>query len=1212
MAEVEKKKEKTFSEEQLSAINTRGRTLLVSAAAGSGKTTTLTERIIRSLLADRDPESLTEMLIVTFTNASVADMREKISSALAAALDGIREEETVTHTDDEARVLREKKSRLERELHMLPSARICTIDSFCNEVLRRNAEYAGITPGYRIAETAEAALLATAILDNLISSVYEGEFPEIASPLEFEELCDCLTSSKSTGDLAEILRKLYQKSTSAVDGIKMFARLIDIYQREGELPPEKTVYGKDLMRHFHDTLSHSAITLRRLCSSFDCPEYESTLLDDAERLERINEADTYEGARALLSSVQFPNLPTLKEKREETVFASERRKKIKDSLGDLYTKFFSYTVPEWQTLYSELFRILTVLKNFLEKFDGLYTAEKIRRGMLEYSDIERLALKCLYNDDGTVSDIAKGYRDSFTSVYIDEYQDVNELQNAIFEAISKDNNRFMVGDIKQSIYSFRSARPEIFARMKTTFPPLKSDTGSPSASIFMSNNYRCDEVIVDFVNAVFDTAFTLARESIGYVDGDRLKFAKVYTDKEPPEAKKVEIAIFPGPKRGKKKENEEEDEELAALTEAEWIAERIEALLKDGTDQYKPSDIAILLRKNKSIDTFAAALSARGIPCVSKDSEDFFLNAEVLLALCLLNAIDNPSRDIYLAGLMCSPLYGFSPDDLVKIRRTGTGGRLYADVKAYSESHPEDGKIARFLRELLRYRTLSEGMTADAMLSRLYRETGLLALASKHGGDKNLMLLYNYARKFEGSSYKGLYSFISYINRLIEEKQKFDGGADGISDENAVKILTVHSSKGLEYPVVFFAEAGKPFKNLDKTSRIAYSEDYGLSLYLRVQDGLALVRNPVQHTVHENMDKRFIEEELRVLYVALTRARERLFITGAADGNIDGYMNKIRLMRETRSRYQQIKCGSFLSLILTSIKDSDADIRFIEPLINDNEEELENKQTESRESRTSDKNNEERITALLRSRFNYKYPHAAETALPEKLSVSYLTPRVLDGSDTGEDLEAKSGTSAKENKKSIIPSFYSGKRDDEAALCGVATHTVLQFCDFENLKKSGTDAEISRLVMGGFITERDSERVNKAEIEKFRQSNLLCRMMSAELYREFRFNCRMPAELFTEEKEKARALNECELLVQGVIDCLLIEADGSITLIDYKTDRLTEKELLDRTLARKKLFERHGNQLYYYSVAIKKIFGKAPASVGIYSLPLGEFLEMEI
>ncbi len=1203
--------DKIFSAEQLTAIETRDRTLLVSAAAGSGKTTTLTERIIRSLLDKKNPESIENMLIVTFTNAAVGDMREKIGKALR---------EAVRENPD--------NKRLEKELFMLPSAKICTIDSFCNEILRQNAEKVGVTPGYRIAESAETMLLSTSILDSLINSIYEGELPEVASPTEFEELCDSLTDSKQTGKLAEIFRQLYGKCTSCPEGVSLFNILAEIYKKEEKLPPEETYYGKKIMLLLSQALIHFEKTLDGILNEFSgyVESERETFESDKAYFRYINSSMTYATARERLMSIKYAPAKAIKEKSDEVIFARNERQNIKDSIAKITKKYFTYTEDEWHDLYKNLYRVLSVLARFLEKFDSVYTEEKIKRGILEYSDIERFAFDCLYDEHGEKTDIAKAYSQTFTSVYIDEYQDVNELQNRIFAAVSGERNRFMVGDIKQSIYRFRSAKPEIFCEMKLSFPPLADCGSSNCASINMSQNYRCDKAIVDFVNAVFDNAFSNSNDSIAYLPSDRLKYAKVYEEgKEPPEIP-AEIIIFPKKKRASSAYSAEEDEEEDELeddipvSEAEWTAAKIKELLECGTlssgEKVKPSDIAILLRKKSAIESFTNALHAQGIPSETKDRKDFFLNAEVLLALCLLGTIDNPQKDIYLAGLMCSPLYGFSPDDLVRIRKAGAGGRLYSDVISYAEAHPEEEKTKRFLSELERYRILSEGMSIDSLIARLYRETGLLALASKNGGKENLMLLYNYARKFEGTSYEGLHSFISYINSIISEKAEFDSGKSDTGDLDAVKIVTIHSSKGLEYPIVFLAGCGNKFTNLDKRNRFAYSEDFGLSVYLRAPMGFALSRNPVQHIIHANMDEKYIQEELRVLYVALTRARERLFILGSAPSNdVDSYRMKMEFYHSILSWQLMMNSNSFLDVILSSIPKGAAKITVFEKNEEDGEEESTKEDVSSEKGCDAcDKN--DKIYNTVKKRFEYEYPFLAHTTIPEKMSVSKLYPGVLDGLDDAPDAPGISSadmqTEDDTDIRTILPSFYTGTTNDESARRGIATHTVLQFCDFDNLANNGTEAELSRLLSLGFISEESLNRVRKNEIEKFRHSELLSIMRAAKnLYREFRFNSRLPAERFTDEEDKKAALIGTKILVQGVIDCIIEHNDGSITLVDYKTDRLSQEELADPKLAYKKLYEKHSLQLEYYYAATESIFGKPPKSVGVYSLPLGNFLEFK-
>ncbi len=1210
-----------FSPEQLSAINTRDKTLLVSAAAGSGKTATLTERILRSLLDEENPASISDMLIVTFTNASAADLREKISKTVRAA---VKENP--------------KNKRLERELFLLPSARICTIDSFCNEVLRANADTLGITSGYRLCETAEAAILSSSLLNALIDAAYEGELSEIISPEDFEEMCDCLTSSKQTDKLAEVFLSLYNKSKSALDGVGIFESLANNYLQDGDFKVEEVFFGKYIMEGLSETCHHFLNQIRKIETELSCDfnapaPYSSVIESDKELLEGLCTAKSYETVKEILEGVSFERMPTKKAHSphiHDTLRAV--REKMKDALTKERTRFFSYTSNEWRELYKNMHRVLGNLARFLKKFDTLYTEEKKRRAMLEYSDIERYAYFCLRRD-GEITDVARSYREKFTSVYIDEYQDVNSLQNAIFEAISKPNNRFMVGDIKQSIYGFRSAKPEIFAQMKADFPPLEKAEDSPSASIFMSKNYRCDEAVIDFVNEIFDSAFGILGKSIGYVKEDRLLFAKTYDEGEIPTKDIPTVMVS----LGEEEENpEQEPTENVKNTKKESdtgptvVAKKIKELLDFGKlasgEPIQPNDVAIILRKRDRIADYTAALSALGISAESSDDKNFFLNAEVLLALCLLNTVDNPHKDVYLAGLMCSPLYSFTADDLLTYRQGSGAVSLYEAVGDYCKLHPEDNKPADFLRKLAYYRLLAEGTTVDTLIAKLYRETGLLALASKSGGKENLLLLYNYAKRYEGSSFKGLYNFVNYVNNLISINAAFPQKREE-SGTSSVKILTIHSSKGLEFPVVFLAEAQRPLINLDSRDRIAYAEDFGLSLCLRAPGGLALVNNPVQYAVRDYMNVKYFEEELRVLYVALTRARERLFVVGATDIETEEEYRAVRSFEhDTLSPYSLKRMKSYLDIISATAISTRYEFSSVSK-----EEECEEKaQTLSQNGDTAEivgageadgarraisvaDSENTLLKEQLKMRFSFVYPKKHDTTLPEKLSVSALYPTVLDGSEGAEGLDEGRSAGKISKKRDTLPSFMSGSRSDESALRGIATHLFLQFFDLDSLSKNGVSKELSRLELEGYISKENATRVRQSEIELFKKSKLFSDMKSARrLYREFRFNSRLPADKFTEDKERAEAYADREILVQGVIDCIIEDEHGELHLVDYKTDRLTKEELSDKTLAQKVLAEKHRTQLFYYALAAEKIFGKRPKTLEIYSLPLGDTVSVSI
>jgi ATP-dependent helicase/nuclease subunit A len=569
---------------------------------------------------------------------------------------------------------------------------------------------------------------------------------------------------------------------------------------------------------------------------------------------------------------------------------------------------------------------------------------------------------------------------------------------------------------------------------------------------------------------------------------------------------------------------------------------------------------------------------------------------------------------------MCSPLYGFTADDLLSYRMADRDGSLWRAVCKCAKENPEDEKFGHLISSLTHYRCLAEGMNVDALIYRLYNETGLLALASKHGGKDNLMLLYNYARKFEGSSFKGLYSFINYVNNVAEREDGLEDSDNKVSDANTVKIITIHSSKGLEYPIVFLSEGSRLLTNRDLTDRIAYAEEYGMSFNLRGPDGLSLVKNPMQNIIHEKINRKFYEEELRVLYVALTRARERLFVTGDLKAKSpEAYFAETAIKGRALTPYGITKLNSYLDIIMASgagakieyVEDLDTDEAQNDTKINERVEVL-----DTTEEGGDDWSPE--IYEQITSRFRYEYPDKIMTEIPEKMSVSRLYPSVLDGSEDSalilsDDTYEREAAEGEVVRRDPLPDFMTGTEADESARRGIATHMVLQFCDLENLKTNGAKAELERLCDADFLSKSNKDRVRLYEIELFARSSLFSKMLGAKnLYRELRFNCRLPATLFTKDEAKREKLRDTGILVQGVIDCLIEDNEGRLHLVDYKTDRLTREELMDVSLAQKKLNDKHSLQLSYYAMAIKKMFGREPSTVSVYSMPLGRTVPIEV
>ena len=1201
---------------QTVAMQTEDKTLLVSAAAGSGKTATLTERIIRSILREKDPIELSDILVVTFTKAAASELREKIGARIRSA---IAEDPT--------------NDRLQRQLLLLPGARISTIDSFCSDILRANCDRVGVSPTYRIADEAEAQLLLENILDGMINEIYEGRENGIATPEQMEILAECLTNSRSEGDLAIALRSIYEEVQDEVKGVGLISDFVEEYNPEKFTRVEHTPLGKHAMKRLHLCISHHKKVLSdakdELITKAADKEAKriEILCSDLDFISEFSEDISYEEAYAKLQgfvpakSVSGSKDPTLPK-------VTPLRNRFKDDLNKLKSELFGFSTEEWRECFGGLYSVLSVLARILLAVDGVFLEEKRRRGALEYSDVARYTYACLWQA-GERTDVAISQSKLYSAIYVDEYQDVNMIQHKIFEAISTPTDRFMVGDIKQSIYGFRGGDPDIFAEMKMSYPKATEQQPSDYASVFMSDNFRCDKGIIDFTNDIFDRAFSYIGASIGYEEDDRLRFAKVY-EGAPPEYRYPEICLLPHGKI----DTDDGEERLAPLVVAKKIRELIDtATLNDGTP-VRPEHIAIIMRNAKGkAQLYLDALEAEGVAAVTQDRKDFFLNADVLLALCLLNTIDNPLRDVYLAGLLCSPIFDFTADEMVAIRAAG-GESLYASLNLYVERHPEFEKGRAFLERLAKYRVYAEGTPVDALVARLYHDTGLLSLASKRGGKENLIRLYEYARSFESSSFKGLYNFINYLNGIIGRKNAFDKQEAPLSDE-AVKIITAHSSKGLEYPIVFFVGAEEPIKRRpDGTKRLFFDPRIGIGAYLRTPSGLSLVDNPTAHIIDDFTLMRSIEEEVRVLYVILTRARERLFVVATPRKKKDGYLEEMEQAREHLSTHAYYGAKSHLDLILLSyfgrvesaydlLPEMDEELKrkieLLEQSVSEAEDapgnEDDKKEGEARREAPTRVERNEEFYALMKERFSYVYPHMHMTRLPEKLSVSALYPKILDDRDESEatlsDL-ARSGSRLKFGNTGVLPAFAGGTDHDESAKRGICTHLLFQFCDLDALFKEGAENELARLVGESFLSKEDAERVRIDEVEMFRHSDLLRQMLGAKkLWRELRFNVRLDAAMFTSDEELKEAYSGSDVLVQGVIDCLYEDENGDLHLVDYKTDRLTKAELSDRELASEKLYSAHSLQLGYYAEAVERMMGKRPVSIEVYSLPLGDTVDVD-
>lgn len=1193
---------KNWTPKQKQAIEARGKTLLVSAAAGSGKTATLTERIVRKLTDEQNPADISRMLIVTFTRLSAADLKRKISNAIS-------EELSKNPTSQ----------YLSKQLVLLESAHICTIDSFYLDIVRSNFQRLSLPSNFRLADEGEMALLRKSVMDEIIEKHYDSNTENDDGFLPFVEN---FTSAKQSDTLSDIFLALENKLCSKTEGTNAILSFANELTSDLELDFFESKQGRIIYNYLLSGVKSYRNAISRCCDVIAASEkasaaylsafaYEKNFLSD---FLAILEKKNYALARAHAMTFNKQRLSTLKKEfqTDEIISCKGLRDEECAFIKEINEKFFSFDDEKIKSSMHKTANILRSLYSVLSEFQKASLEEKIKRKAFDFDDIRRFAYQLLTDENGEPSDIAIAYRDQFDEIYIDEYQDVDAMQDRIFTLISKPNNRFMVGDIKQSIYSFRGADTDVFAGYKKSFPAFESSVNSDYALIFMSNNFRCDENVIDFTNKVFSFLFGNCGESIEYTPDDDLIFSKVEEGRIL-SSPKTNVTIITADESAKEDYGEDDEEKPDINPEAIWIANEIQRLIKheykaDGT-KIEPRDIAVLMRATTPAGDITRALEALNIPCSDNSKYDLFETPDVLLVLSLLSSIDNPHRDIPLAATLYSPIFTYTMDELIEIRTSAEPKlSLFEALRDYKgENKHITEKNKYFIDKLIKYRTLATSMPIDKLLNHIYRDLSITSLDGVNA--QNLTRLYEMARRFESGSFKGLNNFISYINELIENK-KVPSLSYEDADTNAVQMITAHKSKGLEFPVCFICNTQSTFSTEDTKPNLLYHSRAGIGLKLAYEGGMARLNTPIREAVALEISNAQIEEEMRILYVALTRARERLYITAHTRSHLEKLEEKSSLASKFASDFKIKKCRNWLSMILAAIYPLKDGGSFTFTALEKDAVELnllgniESTEELSFYGIITDEQIKE-----IKDRLDFRYPHSHLNKLPAKLSVSKLTPTVLDDIDN----DAATLESFDEAKILEIEEFFESKSKTTSADKGTATHLFLQFCDFQNAEKNGAKAELSRLVDKKFIAPQVAELINLKQIELFFESKFYSTLKSAKkTYREQRFNILLPASHFTQDEEFKSEIDKEELLVQGVIDLFFEDENGNIILCDYKTDHLTPEELKDEALVIQKMKDRHGRQLEYYAMAIERFLGKRPESVLIYSLPYGEAVEIPI
>ncbi|MBQ8545609.1 MAG: UvrD-helicase domain-containing protein [Clostridia bacterium] len=1154
---------KEFTPSQKKAISHTGSDLLISAGAGSGKTATLTERIIRKILGGAD---ITKMLVVTFTKEAANELKSRITDSIVKQLK-----------------LNPENEHLRSQIVKISSADISTIHSFCLKVIRPNFDKLSIDSDFRVGEENEIATIKSEVMREVISSFYESDTEDE----DFLIVSDSYSQLSSDDALEEKLLTLYGKLSST----SLFLDTLLVSQDyNGDFI--NTLYGKVVLEEISFFTSHYRRIYQDIINEIidkdGAPKYLSAFTSDLDLIERLENATrepSYSKFKEIFASYVPLALNGIAKSSIDVDFAKMVRDKFKKTVEDKFKK--SLFLPSEGSLVSAFkqnARICKAIYKILAEFDEKFGARKRKYGLCDFNDIERYTYRLLCGADGSPTALARELACQYDEIYIDEYQDTNSLQDSIFASISQ-NNRFMVGDIKQSIYRFRSAEPEIFSHYRSTFEDITlKDSDSPvGKTIFMSENFRCDESVIDFTNEVSDYMF-FNSNGIPYEKMDNLKYRKKNGDIHTPQ--ECEIRVLDRALIDTEKVTEKHE-----ILQAKYVAKRILDLLEKGKlpngEPIKSSDIAILLRKGRFKQYYIDELARLGIAAEYIDDVKFFEKPHVLLLLSILNAIDNPYKDTYLAGALHSDVFNFSLDELLTIRRYSDRSLpLYSALLKYDDNAEIVNKIDNFIKKLSYLQGEIKRMNAYEAVSFVMRECGLLSASAKVQR-KDFIKFYNQAREFEKSSYKGLYKFLLHIERVRDSSSQ---ETVFTNPDDCVRIMSVHASKGLEFEICFVCNTESGFAMQDTKEPILFERHLGIAGYVGNTGGLVKYNTLLRRCTALAIEKSSREEEMRVLYVAMTRARSKLIVVGSmldAHKEID-LIKKLAPYTSPLYLYSQ-SCPLEYIMNTFYLPRDFVDFQIVDP----------NTLTDAGACAVVDVPvvDSEDVLALqktLNERFNFEYQYDYLNKIPSKLSVSRLYPNILDDTENNE-IDLKKALKAK-------PSFLSSEEIEvSGADRGTATHVFMQFCDFYGLLKNGVESEIKRLLDGSFISQSDAEIINKEHLEGFVKSGLFGEMLKAKaMHREFRFNVMLSADEFSSDERIKRE----KVLVQGVIDAVFENENGEIILVDYKTDKVTEKNY------KEVLCERYTTQLSYYKKAIELILEKPVSKVLLYSVPLARTVEI--
>lgn len=1265
-----------WTEAQQKVIDTRNKNILVSAAAGSGKTAVLVERIISMISEGEHPLDIDRLLVVTFTNAAAAEMRERIGKAIDSKL--MKEPENL---------------HLQKQLSLLQSAQITTIHSFCLNVIRNYFHRIDLDPSFKIAEESEITLMKSDVISDLLERWYE-EGRE-----DFHAFIESYSYSKSDVPIEDLILQLYNFSMSDPWPDIWISEKRKIFYLNTIEEMYETPWMKELLEYVEvvtGDLSAKNSEAMAVCDETGGPgAYLPALQSDRNLLENIRKADTYEKCAALFQGIAYDRLSN---KREDGVELWKKdkvkalREEVKKGIKDLTGQFFFQSPEEMLKDLQAVNQIIQVLFDLTLEFMEDFARKKEEKNLIDFSDLEHFALKILVKDNAPTQ-AALELSEQFEEILIDEYQDSNMVQETVLRSISREDkgrpNRFMVGDVKQSIYKFRLAMPEIFMEKYDKYSPGEaSEDGQTNLyqRIDLDRNFRSRKPVLDYVNKIFEQIMQKPVGGVVYDAAAALKYGEIYeenpslsdaavtselnsidrisnevefllvTDEDLDEDKEKETDTEEAASRqmaleeaGQSSEDKEENLEEATYTKRELEARVIAGKIKELTDpehgmlvldkatkRLRPAaykDIVILLRSMANwSEVFVNTLMQEGISAYADTGTGYFQTLEIMTLLNMLRIIDNPRQDIPLTGVLYSPIVGLSTTQLALLRASNRNVCMYSAMMAYAKEGTDEelrNKLEIFIGQLEAYRSMVNYKPIHEIIQLVLDRSGYYYYVNAMpGGDRrkaNIDMLVSQAVRFEKGSYSGLFHFIRYIEKLHKYEVDFGEASTSGEQDNTVRIMSIHKSKGLEFPIVFVGGMGKQFNTQDLRNNIVLHN--GMGVGPEYIDSKLRTRVPtlLKKVIQKKIQIENLGEELRVLYVAMTRAREKLILTG--------YIPSVKeLERKNFSFYELLSAKCYMDWVLPAMlnrmgrrPDSlDLPLEWKKDgmLISILSRKSLLKQEISKQlflqsdeeallKINLEESDDSSLKEEIKERFHYIYPYLKEADLKIKMTVSELKKlgQLQDEElsvnlypHIGSKAEPPEPVSAVNEITATIPDFIKRKEAETSGTDrGTLYHKVLELLDLTKIKnREDLTSAMEHLIAENRIKREDAIKLKQDYIYRFTFSPVADRMRKAQmknkLYKEKQFVMGIKASEVRKDMD-----SEELILIQGIID-VFFEEDGELVLLDYKSDLVDREE---------QLIKRYRVQLDYYRKALEQMLGKSVKEMIIYSLPLGKEIRID-